>query len=165
MIHSKNDSTPIREFVENDFSNEMNEHERIDSNNHNWNDYIATLSPYDLYDDKTPDWLFEKDSNDFTAEEEEAYCEECSRLRDEYREMYYEMYYKWREEELNDIVQEYDSDENRTKYNAMKSEFERGRNSYYGYCMNGGGGKKGFSKMYGDGNYYTYAEWLEQKYK
>ena len=50
--------------------------------------------------------------------------------------------------------------EDEENYQNDKDRFEDGRNSYYGYAMNGGGGRKDFNKMYGDGNYLDFGEWL-----
>ena len=52
------------------------------------------------------------------------------------------------------------SDDDLEQYEEEKSNFEDGRNEYYGHSMNGGGGRREFSKMYGDGNYLTFDEWL-----
>lgn len=59
----------------------------------------------------------------------------------------------------HEIELEY-TDEDYEEFLADKERFEDNRNSYYGWCMNGGGGKREFSKMYGDGNYMSFAEWL-----
>jgi hypothetical protein len=46
------------------------------------------------------------------------------------------------------------------RYEEFKSNFEANRNSYYGYCRNGGGGRKAFQDMYGSGELPSLAEWL-----
>lgn len=48
-------------------------------------------------------------------------------------------------------------------YNEEKANFEEGRDSFYGYAMNDGGGRKEFNSMCGDGSYFSFAEWLIKK--
>lgn len=48
-------------------------------------------------------------------------------------------------------------------YQEYKSNYEDGRNSYYGWSMNGGGGKKEFNSMYGSGDSMSFEEWFRKE--
>ena len=52
------------------------------------------------------------------------------------------------------------TDEDYEQFLSEKDDYEEGRDSFYGWAMNGGGGRKEFQKMYGDGNYQTFWEFL-----
>lgn len=63
-------------------------------------------------------------------------------------------------DESNEALENSATDEEKEAYKEDKSNFERSRDSYLGYVN---GNKKEFSKMYGDGNYFTFAEWLKNR--
>lgn len=50
------------------------------------------------------------------------------------------------------VTIEYD-DSLEQEFSENQDNFKKNRDSYYGWSMNGGGGKKAFSKMYGNGNF------------
>ena len=54
------------------------------------------------------------------------------------------------------------TDEQLEEYETAKERHEENRDNYYGYCMNGGGGRREFSKMYGNGDFMSFAEWLNE---
>lgn len=50
--------------------------------------------------------------------------------------------------------------EQQEDYAQYVSDHQSNLNNYYGFCMNGGGGKKAFQSMYGDGSPLSFGEWL-----
>lgn len=108
-----------------------------------------------------PDWAY---NEQYTEEEEEAlevWLEEnIGNLRYEYESKWDDLVEEWYKDRERRAEEQFGTDELYAEYKEEEGIYECGRDSYYGYCMNGGGGRKAFRKMYGDGNYHSYGAWL-----
>jgi len=91
---------------------------------------------YDRYAD-----IIDEDSEYYNADDSEQEHDEDYRIVEEEIELEY-------------------TQEDLDQYENEKENYEGGRNSYYGYAMNGGGGKKEFQNMYGDGEFHEFGKWL-----
>lgn len=119
----------------------------------------------DILDDRIPNWVY----NEEYTEEEEALADE---LWDKLYSDFYETYiWEWDnkvqqffDDEDRNAEEELGTDERYQKYLEDKKSYEARRDDYYGWCMNGGGGKKAFRRMYGDGKFQSYGEWLITNY-
>lgn len=91
---------------------------------------------------------------------DDLYCD----FEEEYREEWDSMVQRYYDDKENKAEEELGTDERYQEYLEAKESFEALRDSYYGWCMNGGGGKKAFRKMYGSGDFESYGEWLIANY-
>lgn len=167
----KKEAMTIEELVEMDFENTLDFEEPMYYNRYreprydSWDGVLYDVSLKDILDDDIPDWVY---NDEYTEEEQEQlnklHDDLFSNFIDEYVckwDAKVEDFYKNKEKEAEE---ELGNDERWEEYQEEKAVYEASRDSYYGWCMNGGGGRRAFRSMYGDGNFYSYGEWLLNKY-
>ena len=119
-----------------------------------------------------PSWYWEVEPEDMTEEQEEelhkcmseaaeTYTEEWDSIVDEYLQSCKNN----KEKRIEDYLDQHEEVKQQLflDYECEKKDFENRRDSYYGYCMNGGGGRKEFHKSYSDGNFLSFNEWAYEK--
>ena len=98
----------------------------------------------------------------WTQKEWEKHNQELDETVEEVDKLYKERD-KLEEEKYKEETTEKERKELYEEYLEDKSNYEDGRDSYYGRSMNGGGGINNFRKMYGDGEYFSFSEWRKRK--
>lgn len=169
----------IREMVETDFVNCSDipefyykyyhrQREPHFDESYSFDKWEIEMLPEDIF----PEWYFTTEEDDWTQEQQNEYAQCINEAEDEYMSIWNDLvdeYFEEQKDKRNAKLEEWKKNNpERTlelmyQYEDEKSNFEANRNSYYGYCMHGGGGHKAFRSMYGDGNFYSWDEWLADK--
>lgn len=168
----KANASTIKNIVEEDFANTVCSDDKPKfynryKNPHDPDGYtgLDDMRLKDIDDKRIPDWVY---NEEYTDEEkvllQNLHDELFWQFQDEYRDDWDELVQQYYENRKADAEKELGTDERHEKYLKEKAAYESGRDNYYGWCMNGGGGRKAFRRMYGDGDFISYGGWLIENY-